>query len=224
MKRGADPGWLAEMRLIPEDREKDQSVDQEHTCSNHRNEAGVAMPESTGRTGMDALAPAEATARGQGGGAGRCHAPLGAGEHRQADQLVGQRHSEMATFLGRIRIQVFGVSARILFIPSLLRPMSAMKPLCASMALLLGLAVAPVLPARASGPGTAAWSTAGSICRALGAGLAMSAAVRVGYADNAYLWSAEMRDPSFRQLMVHEAARQCPEQLIRAVNEGRSQL
>jgi hypothetical protein len=32
-----------------------------------------------------------------------------------------------------------------------------------------------------------------------------------------------MRDPAFQQLMVAEAVRQCPEQLIRAVNQGRTQ-
>jgi hypothetical protein len=72
--------------------------------------------------------------------------------------------------------------------------------------------------------GTAAWATAGSICRALGADLTIRAAVRVGLSDNAYLWFSEMRDPSFQQLMVAEAVRQCPEQLIRAVNQGRTQL
>ncbi len=88
---------------------------------------------------------------------------------------------------------------------------------------LLTLGACHAAPAHA-GVGTAAWAAAGSICRALGADLTIRAAVRVGLSDNAYLWSAEMRDPSFQQLMVAEAVRQCPEQLIRAVNQGRTQL
>lgn len=88
---------------------------------------------------------------------------------------------------------------------------------------LLTLGACHAAPAHA-GVGTAAWATAGSICRALGADLTIRAAVRVGLSDNAYLWSAEMRDPSFQQLMVAETVRQCPEQLIRAVNQGRTQL
>ena len=90
-------------------------------------------------------------------------------------------------------------------------------------AFLLTLGACHAAPAHA-GVGTAAWAAAGSICRALGADLGIRAAVRVGLSDNAYLWSAEMRDPSFQQLMVTETVRQCPEQLIRAVNQGQTQL
>ena len=90
-------------------------------------------------------------------------------------------------------------------------------------AALLTLGACHAAPAHA-GVGTAAWATAVSICRALGADLTIRDAVRVGIADNAYLWSSEMRDPSFQQLMVAETVRQCPEQLIRAVNQGRTQL
>lgn len=88
---------------------------------------------------------------------------------------------------------------------------------------LLTLGACHAAPAHA-GVGAAAWAAAGSICRALGADLSIRDAVRVGIADNVYLWSSEMRDPSFQQLMVAETVRQCPEQLIRAVNQGRTQL
>ena len=87
---------------------------------------------------------------------------------------------------------------------------------------LLTLVACHAAPAH-TGVGTAAWATAGSICRALGADLTIRDAVRVGIADNIHLWSSEMRDPSFQHLMVAETVQQCPVQLIRAVNQGRTQ-
>jgi hypothetical protein len=56
---------------------------------------------------------------------------------------------------------------------------------CALATALLALTACHAAPVHA-GVGTAAWSTAGSICRALGAGLTIRAAVRVGLSDNAY--------------------------------------
>jgi hypothetical protein len=78
------------------------------------------------------------------------------------------------------------------------------------------------VPAHAGGIGTAAWSTARSVCWALGNGLTISEAVRVGMSDNQYLWTEEMREPVFGRLMAAEAARMCPEDLIRAY-QGRGQ-
>lgn len=120
-------------------------------------------------------------------------------------------------------VHQFGNGGKILSIPKLIRPHPMTFLRCAITTALLAVTACHAAPAQA-GVGAAAWSTAGSICRALGAGLTIRGAVRVGLSDNAYLWSAEMRDPSFQQLMVAEATRQCPEQLIRAVNDGRTEL
>ena len=138
------------------------------------------------------------------------------GEERRGH--AGSRRSD-----NRIKVHQFVYEGRILSIPRLSQPRSMTFFRCALATALLALTACHAAPVHA-GVGTAAWSTAGSICRALGAGLTIRAAVRVGLSDNAYLWSAEMRDPSFQQLMVAAATRQCPEQLIRAVNEGRTEL
>ncbi len=89
------------------------------------------------------------------------------------------------------------------------------------------LALACLLPAPASAQvysvSTAAWATAGSVCRALGAGLSFPESIRIGMADNRYLWSAEMNDPAFARLAADQIIRQCPDDAIKA-HGGRSQL
>lgn len=92
----------------------------------------------------------------------------------------------------------------------------------ASFTAVLALSCCLPLPAHAGGIGTAAWATARSVCWALANGLNISQAVRVGMSDNRYLWAAEMREPVFGRLMAAEAARMCPEDLIRAY-QGRGQ-
>jgi hypothetical protein len=69
-------------------------------------------------------------------------------------------------------------------------------------------------PAHA-GVSTAAWTTASTFCRGLAAGLSIQEATRVAYRDNTLMWSSEMQDPAFIQLLVSEAVQQCPDLMRR---------
>lgn len=119
----------------------------------------------------------------------------------------------------------FEGSATILHSLSLIHSSSVMKFLNVLAAAALGFSSAcrPV-PAQAFSVTTAAWATAGSVCQAMAAGLSMPESVRLGIADNHYLWNQEMGHPAFSQLMAAEVARQCPGLLMRAVPSGGMQL
>lgn len=128
--------------------------------------------------------------------------------------------------LGRIMVHKFGTSATILDIPSLGCPHSAMRLLHVPAAAVVGLACLVPVPAQAFSISTAAWATAGAICRALGAGLSSQEAIRIGLADSRRVWAVEMRDPAFPRLVADQAMRQCPEYVIEAypTQSGGSQL
>lgn len=70
--------------------------------------------------------------------------------------------------------------------------------------------LAAQLPAQAQVT-TAAWASARTWCEARRAGLNSAASNRVAIGDNRNLWGAEMTDPNFSTLMVHQVAQQCPE-------------
>jgi hypothetical protein len=67
----------------------------------------------------------------------------------------------------------------------------------------------PVAPARAQVT-AAAWITARNFCRGLAAGLSIPEATRLAWRDSSPLWSQEMLDPAFNQLLVAESVQQCP--------------
>lgn len=109
-------------------------------------------------------------------------------------------------------------SATIQDSPSLIRSHSAMKLLHVLAAASLGVSGAfQLVPAQAFSLGTAAWATGRSVCLAMQAGLSMPESVRLGIADNNFLWLQEMSHPAFAQLMAAEVVRQCPGAVQRAV-------
>lgn len=118
-------------------------------------------------------------------------------------------------------VHKFEASATILDSLNLSHSWPAMKFLHLSAAVAVALSGSVSSPALAGGVTTAAWATARSVCSALTAGLAIPDSVRVGIADNSYLWAAEMQDPAFQHLLVAEVIQQCPYQLmLQAPAEG----
>lgn len=91
-----------------------------------------------------------------------------------------------------------------------------MKVLHVLAAAALGISsVCQPVPAQAFSVTTAAWAAARTICQAMGAGISMPEAVRLGIADNHYLWAKEMRDPAFGRLMAAQVVRMCPDELLK---------
>jgi hypothetical protein len=122
-------------------------------------------------------------------------------------------------------VHKFERSATIQNSLSLIRSDSAMKALHVLFAAAIGISgVCQPVPAQAFSVTTAAWAAARTICQAMGAGLSMPEAVRLGIADNHYLWALEMRDPAFARLMAAQVVQMCPDELLQVQPRGGMQL